>query len=133
MDALVIERLLVRADRIVCDVSLATDAPRMTTPALAKRVCSAFPQLPHHACVNEKGSTFGAVMDHTSLPHLLEHLVIDEQVRALPDSQATFVGTTEWTDVAAGRARIEVSFTDDLVALRAFRDATRFINTTVVI
>ena len=50
---------------------------------------------------------------------------------ALPDDFA-FVGTSEWTDEAQGRARVEVNFTDDLVALRAFREATQFLNDAVV-
>lgn len=91
------------------------------------------------------------MIDHTSLPHLLEHLVIDFQTRAAvrrgdgaeagsaaayADAgsalDAVFVGTTEWTDEAAGRARIEVSFLDDLVALRAFRDAIAFLGDAMV-
>ena len=111
---LVIERLTVRADRVVCDVVLAPGVPRRTTPELAARVRAAHPHVPRHACVNDEGDTFAAVMDHTSLPHLL------------------FVGTTEWTDEAAGRARIEVSFLDDLVALRAFRDAIAFLGDAMV-
>lgn len=131
--ALAIERLTVRADRIVCDVALAPCAPRTTTPDLVERVCSTFPNLPHHACVNNTGATFAAVMNHTSLPHLLEHLVIDLQTQSAPPGSTTvFVGTSEWTNEPAGRARIEVSFTDDLVALRAFRHALDFLNETVV-
>ena len=38
------------------------------------------------------------------------------------------MGTTEWTDEHAGRARIQISFADDLVALRAIRDAVDFLN-----
>lgn len=131
--ALAIERMTVRADRLVCDVVLAPGAPRSTTPALIARVCVAHPNLPRHACVNDEGDTFAAVIERTSLPHLLEHLVIDLQVEATaPNDDAVFVGTTEWIDEFAGRARIEVSFTDDLVALRAFRDATAFLNEAVV-
>ena len=39
-----------------------------------------------------------------------------------PPDDFAFVGTTEWLDEARGLARVEVNFTDDLVALRAFRD-----------
>lgn len=132
-DALAIERLTVRADRLICDVVVNPAVPRSTSPALAARVCAAHPCLPRHACVNDEGDTFAAVIDHTSLPHLLEHLVIDLQTQAAPPGgDAVFVGTTEWTDEFSGRARIEVSFTDDLVALRAFRDATAFLNDAVV-
>ena len=133
---LVIERLTVRADRVVCDVVLAPGVPRRTTPELAARVRAAHPHVPRHACVNGAGDTFGAVMEATSLPHLLEHLVIDLQTQAAPPDASpdtAYVGITRWTDENAGRAHIEVSFTDDLVALRAFRDATRFLNEAVVL
>ena len=122
---------MVGAGRIGCDVALAAQAPRTTDPVLAARVCASFPNLPRHACVNGAGDTFGAVMEATSLPHLLEHLVIDLQTQASPDT--AYVGITRWTDENAGRAHIEVSFTDDLVALRAFRDAARFLNEAVVL
>ena len=35
---------------------------------------------------------------------------------------------SEWLDEAAGIARIDVSFADDLVALRAMRDSVAFLN-----
>lgn len=43
-----------------------------------------------------------------------------------------FVGSTEWTNEAQGMARVEVNFADDLVALRAFCDAARFLNSAVL-
>ncbi|MEI3232211.1 MAG: hypothetical protein V8S24_13885 [Gordonibacter pamelaeae] len=136
MDALSVKRFVVGDGRIGCDVALAPHAPRTTTPTLAARVRAAFPDLPSHACVNGAGDTFGAVMEATSLPHMLEHLVIDLQTRAAPADASrpdvAYVGVTRWTDESAGRAHIEVSFTDDLVALRAFRDAARFLNAAVV-
>ena len=136
MDALAIERLVVGAGRIGCDVALAAQAPRTTDPVLAARVCASFPNLPRHACVNGAGDTFGAVMEATSLPHLLEHLVIDLQTQAAPPDASpdtAYVGITRWTDENAGLAHIEVSLPDDLVALRAFRDAARFLNEAVVL
>ena len=126
---------MVGAGRIGCDVALAAQAPRTTSPQIAARVCASFPNLPRHACVNGAGDTFGAVMEATSLPHLLEHLVIDLQTQAAPPDASpdtAYVGITRWTDENAGRAHIEVRFTDDLVALRAFRDAARFLNEAVV-
>lgn len=132
--ALRIERLTVRADRIMCDVVVDPRAPRLTDPLLAARICATFPDLPRHACVNDEGDTFAAVMGHTSLPHMLEHLVVDLQSQAEPlDSEMVFVGTTEWADSFSGRARIEVNFTDDMVALRCFRDAVAFLNEAVVL
>lgn len=130
---LIIERFIVEESRVICLMRVAPGFPRLTSPALAACAQAAFPDLPRHACVNDVGDTFGAVMDATSIPHLLEHLVIDLQTRAAPSDAATvYVGTTRWVDELAGRARIEVSFTDDLVALRAFRDATDFLNDAMV-
>lgn len=131
--ALIIERLAVHNDRIICSVALAPGVSRCSTPALAQKVVAAFPDVPRHACVNDRGNTFEAVMHQTSLPHMLEHLVIDLQTRGTPEEDAVFVGTTEWTDSSMRQACVEVSFTDDLVALRAFRDAVDFINDAVVL
>ena len=181
-DAVRIDRLVVKRDRVVCDLSLSSECPRTTTPAIAARAVAVLPTLPEHACVNERGDTFGDVIASTPVPHLVEHMVVDLQVRAeegdlpsagnarlggagsLPgdcesnfsviDEQAkrtsgaqrseqlcgspkgtpprpsrrtprTYVGTSEWIDEPSGRARVEVSFADDMVALRAFRDAAR--------
>lgn len=153
----------VHRGHLVCLVSFA-GAPRVTSASLMRRVLPAFPMLPQHACVNERGATFAAVMDCTPLPHLLEHLVVDLQVRSqiaqharvgttsrsvAPTASRTdayagsaaqaeptprerpIVGTSEWADERAGLARIDVSFADDQVALRAFRDAVAFLNETL--
>lgn len=153
----------VHRGHLVCLVSFA-GAPRVTSAGLMRRVLPAFPMLPQHACVNERGATFAAVMDCTPLPHLLEHLIVDLQVRSqiaqharvgttsrsvAPTASRTdayagsaaqaeptprerpIVGTSEWADERAGLARIDVSFADDQVALRAFRDAVAFLNETL--
>ena len=142
-----IERMEVRRGHLVCRVAFGA-APRVTSPQLVSRALAAVPTLAQHACINERGTTFAAVMDCTPLPHLLEHLVVDLQVRAesgrwftLPGAAAgappsmagathdrPIVGTSEWLDETAGVARIDVSFADDLVALRAMRDSVAFLN-----
>lgn len=132
MEPIAIEQIVVGAGRMLCDVALAPETPRATSPALIERVCAEFPHLARHSCVNERGPYFGAVMNDTPLPHLLEHIVIDLQTRRSDNAAQTFVGTTEWIDETAGKARVQVSFTDDLVALRAFRDAVRFLNDCVL-
>lgn len=171
MTHLVIEKLIVKRDRIVCDVHVCQGDERdlayigdvafcpdpllksnglksgsrqkatfpmsrslQTTPQLIEAVLEYYPTLLHHTCVNDEGDTFAAVADHTSLPHLLEHLVIAMQVEAEEESMnvssasTTFVGTTEWTDLRAARARVEVNYRDDLIALRAFSEAIDLIN-----
>lgn len=142
-----IVRLEVMRGHLTCIVELAAGAPRMTSNALVERILRDFPNLPRHACVNEHGRTFGDVMARTPMPHLIEHMIIDLQVRemasAAPAASASaapaksapaapadvpLVGTSEWIDEAAGLARIDVSFADDQVALRALRDAVAALN-----
>ena len=140
-DFLSVERIVVKRDRLVCDVRVAPDSPRQVTPALAEAVHRRFPQVESHACVNEAGDTFGAVLDHAGLPHLLEHLAIQLQAEAWEsaaraeaqnrsDAQRAdaFVGITEWVDREEGTARIQLSYQDDLAALKALRDAVAFAN-----
>lgn len=131
-DPVQVQTIVVRTGRLVCDVQIPDARFRYTTPRLSAFANGQYPDLPHHACVNGVGDTFGYVMEKTSVAHLLEHLVISEQVRSQSSNAATFVGTTEWLDEEAGLARIEVGFKDDLVALRAFNEATRFLNIAVL-
>lgn len=131
-DPVQLRAFTVNRGRMVCELCISDPRFRYTTPKLAAFAEGSYPDLPHHACVNEVGSTFGDVMESTSTAHLLEHLVISLQTRAAVNSTAEFVGTTEWIDEPAGKARIEVSFRDDLDALRAFGDATRFLNIAVI-
>ena len=128
-----VKTITVRTGRIVCDIEVPDPTYRMTSPKLAAFVTNQYPDLPLHSCVNETGAAFGSVIEHTSVPHMLEHLVIDIQTHetSTPMS-ATFVGTTEWVDEEAGKARVEVSFRDDLQALRAFNKALEFLNTAVL-
>ena len=120
--------IAVRTDRLVLTVCLRDGTPRETTPELAAALVRAVPSLPAHACVNDIGPTFAEVIAHTSIPHVLEHLIIDAQVRASAPASPTIVGTTVWLSRGGGRARVEVSYRDDLVALAAVKDALALLN-----
>ena len=126
---LVIEALRVASDRIVATVRVGDTSRAYTTPQMAQRVVAARPDLPIHTCVNGVGPTFGAVIEHTPLPHLLEHVVVDLQTAACSDPDRVFTGATRWTDRRVGRAQVEVSYADDIAALQAFRDAVELVNT----
>ena len=134
-----ITRLEVRRGRLTCIVEFAPKVPRFTSKALIDKVLPAFPSLPRHACVNGSGRTFGDVIECTPVPHLLEHMVVDLQVREMASAtlgvpappapaDAPIVGTSEWINETAGLARIDASFADDQVALRALRDAVAALN-----
>ena len=123
------ERVSVKRDRISILVRVAEGCPRYVSSALAHEASRAFPGLIDHVCVNDVGPRFGDVLVGTSVPHLLEHLVIHEQVmnEAMP-ADIALVGTTEWLDEKKGLARIEVNYTDDLIALSAIKMALAFLN-----
>lgn len=147
------EHIVIQNDRLIFEVHIPEARFRTTNKQLIRLIEESFPYLSRHACVNNAGNTFGAVMEHTSVPHLLEHLIIDLQTERVvptqqaehknrPDCQQTkptptedflFVGTTEWIDERAGKARIEVNFTDDLIALRCFSDALELLNKLLVV
>lgn len=131
-DPIQVRSITVRRGRIVYDVVVADPAFRYTTPKLAAFATRQYPDLPLHACVNNVGTAFGSVIESTSVPHMLEHLAIDIQTRNASAAADTFVGTTEWLDERAGIARVEMSFKDDLEALKSFNEATRFLNTAVI-
>ena len=128
MEAIRVEHIRVEGDRVVFEVCVCDERLHRTTSAIAERACRLRPNLPRHACVNSVGSTFGSVMDNTSLPHLLEHVIIDMLVESSDDMAATYVGTSRWTCERQGKARIQVSMDDDLAVLRAFKCALAFVN-----
>lgn len=127
------ESIRVLTGRIICEVHILDPRWHYSTPELMQVICQELPELPDHACVNERGCTFGDVLENTSLAHVLEHVAISLQVRSSHDPLASFQGTTEWTDEREGRARIQIGFQDDLRALRSFSEALTIINNAVIL
>ena len=132
-EKIALERLSVLPDRIEAEVRVLDPAYRTTSPELIAQVLVQFPTIPFHTCRNEVGPTFSAVMENTSLPHLLEHLVIDIQTRAHAEREdeaadPVFTGTTQRSATMHDVAIVRVSFYDDLIALGAFQQALHFIN-----
>lgn len=123
-----IASITVQTGRLTAFVEIPQKHCRYTNAQIARRVEADFPALPHHACVNARGRTFGCVVHDTSLPHLLEHLAIEFQTQQAPDPRDTYVGTSEWIDERAGTARVQLSFKDDLAALGALRHALDYLN-----
>ena len=93
-----VSRVVVKADRMVCDVQLSPACPRVSSPLLISALLQAHPQLAEHACKNERGTTFGAVMNRTPLIHVLEHVAIDCMVQKesakTTSSDTLFVGNS---------------------------------------
>ncbi len=127
-EPLAIESLRVRPGRIELSTRVASQRYANTTPQLIERCLQYAPTLGMHACRNGVGPTFGAVMNNTSVPHLLEHLIVDAQARAAQSPQRVFTGTTQWSAQCPLVANIAVSYEDDLVALRALKESLAFLN-----
>ena len=127
-----VRRVVVKADRMVCDVQLSPACPRTSFPALVSALLQMYPHLPAHACKNERGTTFGAVMKRTPLIHVLEHVAIDCMVQnesaKTTSSDKLFVGNSRWLDPVQGLGRVELSFRDDIAALRALKTAVEQVN-----
>ena len=125
-------RVVVKADRMVCDVQLSPACPRVSSPLLISALLQAHPQLAEHACKNERGTTFGAVMNRTPLIHVLEHVAIDCMVQnesaKTTSSDTLFVGNSRWLDPVQGLGRVELGFRDDIAALRALKIAVEQVN-----
>lgn len=123
-----VAKIVVKADRLVCTLQFSKECPRNSWPALMDALKKAHPRLSLHACKNRKGTTFAAVMDHTSLVHVVEHLAIDWQVQQSSSSEMLFKGNSQWIDKQAGIGCVELSFHDDLIALSAVKCALEELN-----
>ena len=121
-------RVRVRPDRVEVLVAVAAKRYAQTDEMLAEECLRYAPTLGQHACRNEVGPLFAAVLKSTSTPHLLEHLVIDAQTRAAKDPNRVFTGTTQWSAEDNLLANVAFSYEDDLVALDALKHALEFLN-----
>ncbi len=122
------EAVRVRPGRIEVTVRVASRNYLQTNEALVQRCLQHAPTLAQHACRNQVGPLFGAVMYNTSTPHLLEHLVVDTQTRAARNASVVFTGTTQFSSEDPLLANLALSYEDDLVALRALKESLEFLN-----
>ncbi len=141
-------RIAFTRDRMKLDVQMEEGEPLFTNDALAALALKRYPTLGAHSCINNAGPTFGHVIAQTSVPHLLEHMIIAEQVERAHQSEFPYVGTTEWVgnvptaskrgidalfpdmhegqqdaDAQPALAHVEVSYTDDVAAITALHHA----------
>ena len=126
-----IKDIKVKKYRILCLVKV-YDKNMFSTPELKLKLLSVCPSLNLHMCKNAANDSFEKILDTTSLPHILEHLIIDIQVSKSENSaeftQAKFLGTTKWVDKKNGLAEININYFDDIVALQAIKEAEDLLN-----
>lgn len=130
-----VEHIRVRKGTLDLEVRCDIDALHVTSEQ-ALRVLELLPNLAHHVCVNDAGNeSFGAELEGTELPHLLEHVIIELQGR---DSQnpSMLTGNTSWLEELAETApqgyalmRTSVTFENDFTALAAMNEGLEIIAT----
>lgn len=115
MTPLAIDAAIVYPDRIELTVHVAHPRFAFSSKSLIGALIQTHPYLLEHTCKNEQGTTFAAVAETTSTPHVLEHLIIDNQIRSLAETPSPtvspsthvdnrdannmiLVGTTQWNE-----------------------------------
>lgn len=125
---LTVERIRVRPDRIETLIRVSDERFANTDEQVIACVLNICPTVGLHACRNHKGRLFSDVMNNTSTPHLLEHMVVDGQTRQSKDETRVFTGTTQWMREDSLLAKVVFSYEDDLVALEVLKDCVRVLN-----
>ena len=154
--ALRITHLTVRDGKLDIETETALEHLHVSAE-VAEAVCERLPNIVNHVCVNTRDGSerFGGEIVGTELAHLFEHVVIELEAQAgaqagglaggrADSAGATgaagaaggeLIGHTSWAEELAdtrGRGvavmRTTVTFTDDLVALGAARDASAIVN-----
>ena len=124
-----VEHIRVRPDRIETRVRVSSKRFAFTNKQLISKILVYFPTIGMHACRNHKGRLFADVMNHTSVPHLLEHMVVDGQTRRAQTEDRIFTGTTQWSSDGPLVAQVVFSYEDDLVALEVLNQCVALLNT----
>lgn len=112
MTPLRLDAAIVYPDRIELSVLVAHPCFAFSSRSLIDTLVQTHPYLLEHTCKNERGATFAAVAATTSTPHVLEHMIIDNQIHALAQTSSLtstdstrsnnhdtiLVGTTQWDE-----------------------------------
>lgn len=123
MQPVQITNIVVKKFRIICSVKL--NSIKYSNEEIKVALLEKMPTLAAHKCKNSKGKNFAEVLASTSLAHILEHMIIDIQSKATND---LLLGTTQWIDENSGIAKIELSYTDDIVCISAIKEASELLN-----
>lgn len=119
-----VQSITVKKFRIVCLVQFT--GQKFSNSQIKEKLLDKFPSLAQHKCKNSSSESFVEVMEHTSLAHILEHLIIDFQIKKASENKdftKTLLGTSSWLNKEEGIAQIEFSYFDDIVAIKSINEA----------
>lgn len=123
-----VEHIRVRPDRIETHIRVSDARFANTNSHIVQAVLKQYPTIGMHACRNRKGPLFSDVMNDTSTPHLLEHMIVDGQTRNATDENRVFTGTTQWSVDDPLLACVTFSYEDDIVALKVLKECLDYLN-----
>ena len=113
----------IRQDRIVIYCKLEDASKPFLSLEQQIKVQKIFPEISNHFC---KSKT-----DKISIPHLYEHLIINNEVKYTSKDDFIFVGTTEWLNKMAGTAKIELNYYDRDMSIRSIEKALEDLHLTL--
>lgn len=126
-----VKEVLIKKFRIVCYVEVSPDW-RFSNPDIKNYLLKRMPTLAYHECKNRAGESFLEQMSKTSIPHLLEHMIVDLQVKHQYDNnintKISLIGTSKWTNSDKTLAQIELTYYDDCVAIDCIGQAVEILN-----
>lgn len=131
MKKFTVKEINVKKYRIICLVVVQLEHA-YSNEIFAQKLLKIMPTLASHKCKNSSNNSFFEEIKKTSLAHVFEHIVIDLQIKYLSENgcaeNTSILGTTEWFNKNQGMSKVELSYCDDLLALKAIKEAEKLIN-----
>ena len=149
---IILKNITFKEDRALIKVQVEGCLTPKERVVLKQLLYNRYPKIKEHACRNSHGPRFDDCIETTSIPHILEHIILEElshdstrkgaavslrNASDKPESQPTslysldkgmktFVAKT--SNLGGGVAKIELKYYDDISTLRAIKRATRSLN-----
>ena len=149
---IILKNITFKEDRALIKVQVEGCLTPKSRVKLCQLLCKKYPKIVNHACRNSKGPTFGDCVETTSIPHILEHIILEElshdstrkgaavslrntfdkpegqppSLYSLDKGMKTFVAKT--SNLGGGVAKIELKYYDDISTLQAIKRATSSLN-----
>lgn len=123
-----IKKVCIDSEKLSAHVFLSKEAPYKTSEAAegTQKIVELFPQIKDHACIGDKGASFGEGVPDTDLGHLLEHITLELMSKA---SEKEGISSGRTRDLEDGRGfELELACPDDVLCAGALSSAVWILN-----